>query len=73
MRAFQAHTSLDKAGKTDYDFVPKEVADSFRAHDRAAIALGEATRSEEWITYASDGHRVLLETTKIPMRTPDGR
>ncbi|MBK9441886.1 MAG: EAL domain-containing protein [Comamonadaceae bacterium] len=71
-RSFGAAES-DIVGKTDYDFVPKEVADSFRAHDRAAIARGEATRSEEWITYASDGHRVLLETTKIPMRTPDGR
>jgi PAS domain-containing protein len=42
-------------------------------HDRAAIAAGKATRNEEWVTYASDGRRVLLETTKMPMRTPDGR
>ncbi|HOE40655.1 MAG TPA: PAS domain S-box protein [Rhodoferax sp.] len=63
----------DIVGKTDHDFVPKALADAFRKNDCAAIANGEATRNEEWITYASDGHRVLLETTKIPMRTPDGR
>ncbi len=63
----------DILGKTDYDFVPSALADSFREHDRAAIAAGKTSRNEEWVTYASDGHRVLLETTKLPMRTPDGR
>lgn len=63
----------DIVGKTDHDFVSQELADFFRAHDRAAMAAGEATRNEEWITYASDGRRVLLETTKVPMRTSDGR
>jgi len=60
-------------GKTDYDFVPEELADAFRENDRIALASGQASRNEEWITYASDGHRALLETTKMPMRTPDGR
>ncbi len=63
----------DIVGKTDYDFVPKELADSFRHHDRAAMAAGGPTRNEEWITYASDGRHVFLETTKVPMRTPDGQ
>ena len=60
-------------GKTDYDFMSGELAEIFREHDRAAMAADKPTRNEEWITYASDGHRVLLETTKMPMRTPDGR
>ncbi len=60
-------------GKTDYDFVPGELANFFRAHDRAAMLADKPTRNEEWITYASDGRRVLLETTKMPMRLPDGR
>ena len=63
----------DILGKTDYDFVPSALADSFREHDRAAIAAGKTSRNEEWVTYASDGRRILLETTKMPMRTPDGR
>jgi diguanylate cyclase (GGDEF)-like protein/PAS domain S-box-containing protein len=60
-------------GRTDHDFVPAELADGFRLHDRAAMAAGEPTRNEEWITYVSDGRRLLLETTKVPMRTQDGR
>lgn len=63
----------DIVGKTDYDFVPAPVADEFRRHDRAAMEAGAPTRNEEWVTYASDGRHVLLETTKVPMRTPDGR
>ncbi len=70
---FVGAAESDILGKTDYDLVPSELANAFREHDRAAIAAGETSRNEEWLTYASDGHRVLLETTKMPMRTPDGR
>ncbi|MGB4336048.1 MAG: EAL domain-containing protein [Chromatiaceae bacterium] len=70
---FVGAAESDILGKTDYDFVPSALADSFREHDRAAIAAGKTSRNEEWVTYASDGRRVLLETTKMPMRTPDGR
>jgi hypothetical protein len=54
-------------GKTDYDFVDRELADFFREHDRKAMAAGKPTRNEEWITFAEDGHRAFLETIKAPM------
>ncbi len=60
-------------GKTDYDFVDKELADSFRAHDLTAMREGAASINEEWITCAIDGHRELVETTKTPMRDAQGR
>ena len=60
-------------GKTDYDFMDKELADSFRDHDRKAMAKGGACTNEEWITFADDGHRELLETTKVPMHDEHGR
>ena len=63
----------DIVGKTDRDFVSQAEADTFRQHDHAAMAAGKPTHNEEWVTYASDGRRVLLETTKVPMRTADGR
>jgi PAS domain S-box-containing protein len=59
-------------GKTDYDFVDKELADFFRQKDREAIAAGRSSVNEEWITFADDGHRALLETTKTPMYAADG-
>ncbi len=57
----------DIIGKTDYNFVDRELADFFVEHDRRAMAAGKPSRNEEWITFADDGHRALLETTKTPM------
>jgi two-component system, sensor histidine kinase and response regulator len=59
-------------GKTDYDFVDKALADSFRANDRAAMKNNGPSVNEEEIPFASDGHRELLITTKMPMRTATG-
>jgi PAS domain S-box-containing protein len=60
-------------GKTDYDFVDRELADFFRANDLAAIAVGRPRVNEEWLSFASDGHRELCETTKTPMFGADGK
>ncbi len=57
----------DILGKTDYDFVDKELADFFREKDLAAIEAGKPTVNEEEVTFAADGHRELLETIKTPM------
>jgi len=57
----------DIIGKTDYDFVDQELADFFVENDRKAMAAGMPTSNEEWITFADDGHRALLETIKTPM------
>lgn len=54
-------------GKTDYDFVSKEVADFFREHDLRAVAAGKPCRNEEVVTYADDGHVEELETIKVPI------
>jgi PAS domain S-box-containing protein len=62
----------DIAGKTDYDFVDRELADAFRDHDNKAMAAGKTTSNEEWITFADDGHRVFLDTIKTPMYDAGG-
>ena len=62
----------DIVGKTDYDFVAKDLADFFRANDRAAMAAGAPTTNEEWLTFAADGYRGLFSTTKKPMFASDG-
>ena len=59
-------------GKTDYDFVEKELADSFREHDKAAMRSGKPTLNEEEVIYASDNHKEILETIKTPMFALDG-
>ncbi len=64
---FFGATQAEIVGKTDYDFVDKELADFFIAHDRKAMAAEKPSSNEEWITFADDGHRALLETIKTPM------
>ncbi len=63
----------DIVGKTDYDFMEREVADAFRAHDRKAVEKAGPSINEEWVTFAADGHRELLETTKVPMHDLQGK
>ena len=58
-------------GKTDYDFTDNELADFFRAKDRAAAAAGKPTVNLERIPFA-DGHTELVETTKMPMQDSQG-
>ena len=59
-------------GRTDYDFVDPELADFFRANDLAAIAAGGSRPNEEELTFASDGHRELLQVVKTPLYAADG-
>ncbi len=54
-------------GKTDYDYVSKELADFFRQHDRNSIRSGKSTMNEEEVTFKSDGHKEILETIKTPI------
>ncbi|MGW8195351.1 MAG: PocR ligand-binding domain-containing protein, partial [Desulforhopalus sp.] len=59
-------------GRTDYDFVSKELADFFLEHDRKAMQAGKPSSNEEWLTFAENGYRGLFETIKTPMRDRDG-
>jgi PAS domain S-box-containing protein len=64
---FFGASETDIVGKTDYDFVNRELADAFREHDNNAMAVGKTTSNEEWITFADDGRRAFLDTIKTPM------
>ncbi|KAF0225209.1 MAG: Signal transduction histidine, partial [Rhodospirillaceae bacterium] len=59
-------------GKTDYDFVERDLADFFRRKDMEALAAGRSVMNQEWITYADSGKSVLLEVIKTPMLNDDG-
>jgi PAS domain S-box-containing protein len=69
---FFGATEKEVIGKTDYDFVGKALADFFREHDRRAMERNGPSVNEEEIRFASDGHREILETTKIPMLDENG-
>jgi len=63
----------DIVGKTDYDFVDKELADFFRENDRRALAADKPSSNEEWLTLADTGYRGLFDTIKTPMRDAEGK
>ena len=71
-RFFGAHEE-EIVGKTDYDFVSKDLADFFLEHDRKAMAAGKPSINEEWLTFSSDGYRGLFETVKTPMFDGQGK
>lgn len=60
-------------GQTDRDLFPREIAETFQVHDRAAIASGGPCIYEETLICADDGRDTLLETVKTPLYAPDGR
>ncbi|MDZ7761523.1 MAG: PAS domain S-box protein [Desulfovermiculus sp.] len=60
-------------GKTDYDLVSKDLADFFRAKDKAAMDAGKPCMNEEEIAFAEDGHKEILETIKTPFFDFDGK
>jgi two-component system, cell cycle sensor histidine kinase and response regulator CckA len=59
-------------GKTDYDFVDKDMADMFRENDCRAMEQGIPSINEEWLIFPDTGYRGLFETIKTPMKNPDG-
>jgi PAS domain S-box-containing protein len=63
----------DIVGKTDFDFMDKDLADLFRSRDRAAVTAGRPTMNEEEITFAEDGHKEFLETIKTPIFGNNGQ
>ena len=59
-------------GKTDYDFVSRELADCYREQDFKAIAAGKAIKNMD-LAIATDGSSKLYETIKTPVNTKDGK
>lgn len=70
---FFGASEAEIVGKSDYDFVAREIADSFRTHDLAAIEAGHPRVNEEWLTFAADGYQGHFETIKTPMYDDSNR
>lgn len=59
-------------GKTDYDFVEKDLADAIRKHDKYTMNANKAIMREHELVFSSDGHKELVETIKTSMISPNG-
>jgi PAS domain S-box-containing protein len=73
-KAFEHQLGLREAdliGKTDYEVVPKEMADFYRAKDLELLQAGRPVRTEEWIHFHAGGGG-FFETIKTPYYGPQG-
>jgi PAS domain S-box-containing protein len=58
------------AGKTDYDFYPKILAEKYRADDKRVMESGKTEEIDEG--YIQDEHRVFVHTVKTPVKDENG-
>jgi len=58
------------AGRTDYDFYPKELAEKYRADDKKVLGSGKTEDIEE--DYIQDGQKVFVHTVKTPVKDENG-
>lgn len=59
-------------GKTDFDFIDRNIAEKFVSADKAVIENMSPIIFEEEVTYALDGHKEQLETIKTPLIDDEG-
>lgn len=69
---FFGATKEEIAGKTDYDYVSRELADFFREHDKNAMNSDIPLSNYEEVPFASDGHNEYLHTTKTRVKDAHG-
>lgn len=60
-------------GKTDHDLVDARLANLSWERDKEVIHQGYPSVSEEWTTFSSDGHRELLEISRVPIQDEQGK
>jgi PAS domain S-box-containing protein len=62
--------SEEIAGKTDYDFYPKELAEKYRTDDKRIMESGKAEEIEE--KYIQEGKEFIVQTVKTPVKDEQG-
>ncbi len=58
------------AGKTDFDFYPKELAEKYRADDERVMQAGKVEELEE--KYIENGREEWVHTIKLPVKNENG-
>jgi two-component system sensor kinase FixL len=63
-------TNAEVAGRSDYDFFPREAVAQWRANDERVLATGEPLHCEEEVLMADGLHTYV--SVKFPLRDDDG-
>jgi len=72
-REFERYFNVSKEGfigKTDYDLMPKELADRYKENDQKVIKLGEPMEIEESALLKNGKHTAI--SIKVPLYDDDG-
>ncbi len=72
---FERYLGADEneiVGKTDFDFMDAQLAETYCEQDQKAMSTGQRFTSEEQACFTDDGHIEQLEIIKVPMFQPDG-
>jgi PAS domain S-box-containing protein len=64
---------LEMAGKTDFDFYPKELANKYYWNEQEIIASGKPLINIEEQSLDETGETIYLSTTKIPLKDSTGK
>ena len=71
-RFFHMNSPADVAGKSDFDFFPRGLAESFRAEEQAILCTGEAIVNRETRVTDERGKDRWILTVKVPFRDSRG-
>jgi len=69
---FLGYIEPNMIGKCAADFMPAELAQSFTQMEQDAIATGTPCSHQQWLAFASDGHKGLFETVSTPVYNSAG-
>jgi PAS domain S-box-containing protein len=68
-----AKTPEELLGKTDFDFYPKELADTFYQDEQDVMRSGKPLFNREEKSIHGEGNEVYILTTKVPIRDSEGQ
>lgn len=75
-RSFALDAGLDSVeamiGRDDYQMGWREQADLYRSDDRQVLESGQPKLDYEELQTTPDGRHLWLQTSKVPLRDPDG-
>tara|TARA_R110001583_G_scaffold7720_3_gene37860 strand:+ start:39454 stop:43026 length:3573 start_codon:yes stop_codon:yes gene_type:complete len=63
----------DIIGKTDFDFLDKNLATSFIKNDKKVMLSGKTNSNEEILTFSLDAHQEIVNTSKVPIFDKHGK
>lgn len=72
-RVVGVKTPEELLGKTDYDFYPRKLADTFYEDEQNVIHSGQPLYNREEKGIDSQGNEVDILTTKVPIRDSEGQ